>query len=138
MQKSKLGVSIGLLGAAVCFLGLFGGYVPALIAVGYILLFEENEWIKKNSVKVLAVMITFSVLITVVELIPDAISVISSLLNIINGHLSIPIIGSLVGFITTALSFLRTLILLCMGLKALNQGTISVPIVDSMIDKHMQ
>ena len=137
MQKSKLGVSIGLLGAAVCFLGLFGSYVPVVIATGYILLFEENEWLKKNSVKVLAVMITLSVMVTVVELIPDAISVVSSLLNILNINFSIPLISSIVGFITSALLFFRTLILLGMGLKALNQGTISVPIVDNIIDKHM-
>lgn len=137
MQKSKLGVSIGLLGAAVCFLGLFGSYVPVVIATGYILLFEENEWLKKNSVKVLAVMITLSVMVTVVELIPDAISVVSSLLNILNIGFSIPLVSSIVGFITSVLLFFRTLILLGMGLKALNQGTISVPIVDNIIDKHM-
>lgn len=137
MQKSKLGVSIGLLGAAVCFLGLFGSYIPVVIATGYILLFEENEWLKKNSVKVLAVMFTLSVMVTVVELIPDAISVVSNLLNILKISFSIPLISSIVSFITSVLLFFRTLILLGMGLKALNQGTISVPIVDSIIDKHM-
>lgn len=137
MQKSKLGVSIGLLGAAVCFLGLFGSYVPVVIATGYILLFEENEWLKKNSVKVLAVMFTLSVMVTVIELIPDAISVVSSLLNILKINFSIPLINSIVSFITSVLLFFRTLILLGMGLKALNQGTISVPIVDNIIDKHM-
>lgn len=138
MQKSKLGVSIGLLGAAVCFLGLFGSYIPVVIAVGYILLFEENEWLKKNSVKVLAVMIVLSAISTTIGLIPDAISVISSLLNIFNGSFSIPLITSIISFITTVLSFLRTIILLGMGFKALNQGTLTLPVVDNLVNKHME
>ena len=43
MQKTRLGISVGLLGAGVCFLGLVGGYLVTAILAGYILLFEENE-----------------------------------------------------------------------------------------------
>ena len=44
MQKTKLGISVGLLGAAIYFMGLFGGYLVAVLLAGYILMFEENEW----------------------------------------------------------------------------------------------
>ncbi len=137
MQKAKLGVSIGALGAAVCFLGLFGSYIAVVVAVGYVLLFEENEWLKKNSVKVLAVMLTMSFLGAVIGLIPDVIGLISSLLNIFGGSFSIPVISSIIYFLGNAIDLLNTLILLGMGLKSFNQGTITIPVIDAMIDKYM-
>lgn len=137
MQKSKLGISVGMLGAAVCFMALFGGYVPALITTGYILLFEENAWLKKNSVKAVAVLIGISVFCTVIGYIPDVISLVSSLFNIFGKDFSISIINRIVSFVVEALSLIRSLILLTMGLKALNQGTVSVPVIDGLVDKHM-
>ncbi|MDE5965300.1 MAG: hypothetical protein K2G89_00495 [Lachnospiraceae bacterium] len=137
MQKSRLGISVGMLGAAVCFMGLFGGYTPILIAAGYVLLFEENAWLKKNSVKAVAVMIGISVFCTAIGYIPDAISLVSSLLNIFGSHFSISIVSNIVSFVVEAMSLIRSLILFMMGLKALNQGTVSVPVIDNLIDKHM-
>ena len=43
MQK-RLGISVGLLGATVCFVGLFSGYLTTVLIAGYILLFETNEY----------------------------------------------------------------------------------------------
>ena len=45
-MKSNLGISVGLLGAVAYFAGLFGGYVPLLVVVGYILLREQNYWLR--------------------------------------------------------------------------------------------
>lgn len=45
MEKSKLGISIGLLGALVYFMGLLNTTALIIIA-GYILLFEQNGWLK--------------------------------------------------------------------------------------------
>lgn len=137
MQKTKLGVGVGLLGAAVCFLALFGGYTPMLIAVGYILLFEENEWLKKTGVKALAVMFTFSVFITVIDLIPDCLNVISSFLGIFNFSVYFSLIRSMFSVLVDILSLLRTVVLILLGYKALSQGTIKVPFVDTLINKYM-
>lgn len=137
MQKSKLGISVGMLGAAVCFMALFGGYVAVLVAAGYVLLFEENAWLKKNSVKAVAVMIGIGAFCTGIGYIPDVISLISSLLNIFGLHFSIAIVSNIVSFVVEAMQLIRSLILFFMGLKALNQGTVSVPVIDSLVDKHM-
>ena len=51
MQKTRLGISVGLLGAAIYFMGLFSGYLLAVLLAGYVLLFEENSWLRKNAVK---------------------------------------------------------------------------------------
>lgn len=38
-MKSKLGVSVGLIGAMAYFSGLFSGYIPLLVIIGYVLIY---------------------------------------------------------------------------------------------------
>ncbi|HFI0618226.1 TPA: hypothetical protein ACGOZH_001857 [Streptococcus suis] len=137
MQKTKLGIGVGLMGAAVCFLALFEGYTPMLIAVGYILLFEENEWLKKTGVKALAVLFVFSVFITVIDFIPDCLNIVSSFLGIFNFNVYFSVIRSMFSVLIDILSLFRTVILILLGYKALSQGTIKVPFVDTLINKYM-
>lgn len=137
MQKTKLGVSVGLLGAAVYFSGLFGEYIPAILIAGYVLLFEENEWLKKACVKAVAVMMSISVVIALLGLIPDCLGWISSLLSIFEVYFSASIVNSIINVITDALSIIRTVLLLVLGVKALNQATINVPVVDNLVNKYM-
>lgn len=51
MQKTKLGITVGALGAITFFAGFFGGYLAAIVLAGYALLFEENAWLKRSVVK---------------------------------------------------------------------------------------
>lgn len=73
MQKTKIGVSVGLLGAAIYFMGLFSGYLTVVLLIGYVLLFEENEWLRKSAVKAVALMVVFSLAAAVMNLIPNVI-----------------------------------------------------------------
>lgn len=83
MQKTRLGISVGLLGAAIYFMGLFSGYLLAVLLAGYVLLFEENSWLRKNAVKAMSVMAVFSLLITVLNLVPNAIGFINDVVSIL-------------------------------------------------------
>src|SRR5574344_1340231 len=49
MEKTKLGIPVGLLGAAMLFACYFGGYLVSFVLAGYILLFEENAWLKRTA-----------------------------------------------------------------------------------------
>ena len=51
MQKTRLGISVGMLGAAVYLTGLFSGYLVAILMAGYVLLCEENGWLKRSVIK---------------------------------------------------------------------------------------
>lgn len=135
MQKTKLGISAALFGAVVCFSGLFSGYLLVFLLTAYILLMEENVWLKKTAVKTVAVLMVFSLLSAVLGLIPDLISVISSIFNIFNGSFSIRILSSIISAARSILGFLETLLLLGLGFKALNQGTIKIPMIDKLVDK---
>lgn len=137
-MKSKLGISVGLLGAIAYFTALFGGYIPLLLVVGYILFSEENVWLKKTAVKAIVLLLCFSILSAVIGIIPDIIRLINDLFNIFRETFSIPVITRIFSFIQSAVSFVRIILFLLLGMTALNQGTIKVPVVDNIIDKHFK
>lgn len=137
MQKTKLGISVGLLGAAIYFMGLFSGYMVAVLLAGYVLLFEEDQWLKKSAVKAIAVMVFFSLLIAVANLVPNAISVIDSIVSMFGGNFHIAFLSNLINAVVAVLNIIQKLLLLGLGMSALGQGTIAVPIVDGLVDKYM-
>lgn len=137
MQKTRFGIAVGLLGAVMYLVGLYGGYIITLLLAGYILVFEENEWLKKSAVKSVVLMIVFSVLSTVVYFIPNVISLISSIFGIFGGYFHIEVISDLAEAVSNALGIMKQLLFIGLGLKALNQGNITVPAVDKLIEKYM-
>ncbi len=137
MQKTKLGISVSLLGAAIYFTSLFSGYLVPVILTGYVLLFEENNWLRKNAVKAVSLMVFFSFIVVVINLIPNAISFIDYVASIFGGNVYIAFISSLVNAITSAIDIIEKVLFIGLGLKALNQGNISLPVVDKLINKYM-
>lgn len=137
MEKTKLGISVGLLGAAIYFAGAFGGILAAVILSGYVLLFEQNAWLKKTAVKAVAVLLCFAVLSAVLGLIPDFMTFLNHLVSIFGGRVSVPALSSLMAMLLKAVDIIRTVLLIALGIKALNQQTVYVPVVDEQIRKHM-
>lgn len=136
-MKTKLGISVGLLGAIVCLAVLFGGTTPAILLVGYVMLCEENEWLKKYAVKAFVVYLSITAAIVAIGLIPDALSWVASVLRIFEGEFDYSFISRIVVVITGALDIIRTALLLFLGVKALNQSNVSIPVVDKLIEKYM-
>ncbi len=137
MQKTRLGITVGLMGAALYFSGLFGGYVITIILAGYVLLCEENAWLKKAAVKTVAIMMGFSLLGSLIYLIPNAIGVIDSVLNVFGGNLYLAFVSNIIDVLDKVLVLAEKLLFIILGLKAFNQGNISVPVVDKLINKYM-
>lgn len=137
MQKTKLGISVGLLGAAIYFTSLFSGYLVPVILTGYVLLFEENDWLRKNAVKAVSLTVFFSFIVVVINLIPNAISFINYIAAMFGGNVYIAFISNLVNAVTSAIDIIEKVLFIGLGLKALNQGSISVPVVDKLINKYM-
>lgn len=138
MQKTKLGISVAVLGAAVYFTGLFSGYLITIVLAGYILLMEENVWLKKAAVKSVALMICFSILSAVLGLIPDVIGFVDSIFNIFGGSFHISVLTNIVYMLRDGLDLVEKVLFLLLGLKALNQGTIKVPVIDKFVEKCME
>lgn len=137
-MKTKLGVSVGLFGAATYFMGLFSGYVVLAIMVGYVLLCESNEWLRRSAVKAFAVCVGFSVLSALVGFIPNIIGFIDDIFNIFNSSFSISIVSKIVTFINTVIALAQKILLLVLGFKALHQGTVKIGIIDKLINDHMK
>ena len=137
MQKTRLGISVGLLGAAIYFMGLFSGYLLAVLLAGYVLLFEENSWLRKNAVKAMSVLAVFSLLITVLYLVPNAIGFINDVVSIFGGSFYVAFLSNLISAAVAALNIIEKLLIIGLGVKALTQGTIAVPVVDNLINKYM-
>ncbi|MFR5908747.1 MAG: hypothetical protein ACLUFT_10550 [Gemmiger formicilis] len=49
MQKAKLGISVGLLGAAIYLTALSGSLLGLLVLAGYVLLVEDNQWLRLSA-----------------------------------------------------------------------------------------
>lgn len=137
MEKTKLGISVGIAAAAIYFVAYFGGYVPAILMAGYVLIAEENQWLKKSAVKAVATLACFSALFAVIGLLPDALSWIGSLVDLFNGSFSYSVVSKILSVITEALDIAKTVIFLMLGVKALTQATIKVPFVDNFLNKYM-
>lgn len=135
MQKSKLGISMALIGAALYFIGLFSGYVAIVLLAGYVLLMEENVWLKKTAVKSVALLIFFSLISSVVGLVPSLINFFDDIINIFGGSFSIWFLTNIISVLRSGINLVQTVLFLLLGLKALNQGTIPVPVVDKMVEK---
>ena len=92
-SKTNIGISAGLIGAALYLTLLFGGYTPFLFLAAYVFLKEDNAWLKKIAVKAFTLSICLSLLAEAVGLIPDAISLVDRLFSIFKGSFSIPFIS---------------------------------------------
>ena len=137
MQKTGLGISVGILGAAIYLTGLFNGYLVAIIMAGYVLLFEENSWLKRSAVKAVTTMVLFSFLSTAINLIANVFGIISNVVAIFGGYFSIDALNSIESVVTGVIDIIEKVLFLAFGVKALNQGTIAVPVVDKLINKYM-
>ena len=138
MQKTKLGISVGLLGAIIYFASAFGGgYLVALLLCGYVLLVEDNPWLRKTSVKAVLLLIMFSLVSVALGLIPDIWETITNLLMAFNKYPSSTFISGINSTISSAITIVKSVLFVILGLKALNQGAIKLPVIDKLIDKYM-
>ena len=137
MEKTKLGISVGLMGATVFLMALGGGITPLLLLAGYIFFKEENVWLKKNTVKAIVVLLVYYIAYYALGLIPDVLGLLLDTIGLVGIHISLSFINNLVYILRDAVSVVKTLILLLSGLTALNMGSIKVSFIDNLIDKHM-
>lgn len=137
MEKAKLGVSVGLLAAVVYLFGLVGGYIVTGLLVGYILLKEENTWLKKQSVIAVILMLAFSVISVVLNIIPNLTGMFNSFIGIFGGYISFSFIDRILSFFNYILNILETVVFVLLGINAFMKGKFKVPVLEGFLDKHM-
>ena len=137
MQKTKLGITVGALGAITFFAGFFGGYLAAIVLAGYALLFEENAWLKRSVVKAVVLMVFFSVTVAIINVIPDLLEFVGNIASVFNGNFSIIKVNQVVNVVVSGLNLAEKVLFLGLGVKALSQGTIVIPFIDKKVSKYI-
>lgn len=136
VNKTKLGISVGLVAAIAYLTGLFSGYITLSIIVGYVLLFETNEWLRKSVVKAMVICLIFSCSKLVIGFIPDAIRLIDSFVSIFGGEFSVAFITRLCSFAVAALAYAENVILLVYGISAVKGKNVKAGQLDQLVDVH--
>ena len=137
MEKSKLGIAKELLAAGIFIGALAGGYVFAGIMVLYVLLKEDDQWLKEMAFKAIATLMVFSFFINCIDLVPDVVNWFATLTNILEASWDSYKLTSAIGLITSILDIMRTIFFLVLAGKALKHQTVNVPIVDDLIKKYV-
>jgi hypothetical protein len=139
MEKTKLGISVGLLGALVFFAGYSGLTVLALVG-GYVLLKEENSTLKKYVVYAAALMIAFlaaSMCITAIETVFDFLNFNSWMTSVDGLSTVYRIIMALFETLTDILYIAEILVFGFLALMALAGKEIKIAFLDKIVEKHM-
>ena len=136
-MKTRLGISVGLMGAALYLAGLVGGYVVLTLMVGYVLLVEPNPWLRKTAVKAFVVCILFSVVSTVFGFIPTVVNMLYDVISIFDVYPNLNVVYNLIDLVQSVINLARSILLLVLGFMAVGQGTIPLGPIDNMIHKHM-
>ncbi|MEN2775466.1 hypothetical protein ABCY62_10560 [Acetivibrio clariflavus] len=136
MEKTKLGISVGLLGAALYFSGLINFLVLIMLA-GYVLIFENNAWLRKSAVKAAAIVIAFSIVSILIGISNNIFDILNIFLSWfrISFRLSWPL--SIDSIVLKALDIIQKLVLFVLGLKAFSQGSMELGPIDNIIDKNI-
>ncbi len=135
MEKTKLGISAGILAAAAFLMAAFGGYVAMLLMAGYILLCEDSAWLKKMVVKALGILLLFSLAGWVITLIPTLLNLVDDVMNLFGKHFYPEKMYAGFNLLTSILNLLRSILLIYLAVVAVLGKTWKVPFLDDLIDK---
>ncbi len=134
MEKSKLGISIGLL-SAITFLSGYAGITAMVLVVGYILLREENMTLKKNAVSTVVLYLVFLVLSMCI----GALDNVLSFLDFGNWMYKIGFSiysNALISKLNVIVYLAEKVVFGLLALFALSGKEVKLPFVDKFVEKH--
>lgn len=138
MKTSKLGISVGFMGAILCAIGLFGGYFITFAAVAYVLLREENMWLRKTAIKVLVLTFAFPLLHTIIGFLPDLVKFINDVMYLFDDYFKVEKLPAIVTVLKDVVNIAEYVVFVLFGVLSFSQRTIRLPLVDKLIDKHTE
>ena len=137
MEKTKLGISVGLFGALLYAIGLWGGYFLTIAAVAYVLIREESAWLKQTAVKALALTFLFPLISVVIGFIPDLVNLVAGVMSLLNEPFDMEIVIEIETILRSILNIVEYVIFVLLGIFALGKKTIRLPLVDAAVEKHV-
>ncbi len=128
MEKTRLGISVGMMAAIMYIMGLIN--VTALILVaGYVLICETDEWLRKAAIKAIAVYAVFALVPIFFGVFDDIFDILNTMINwIFSFHLRFPL--GLDSIIKHIASLLKTVLYAALAVLALKKKTIPLGPLD--------
>lgn len=134
MEKTKLGLSVAVMGAIVYLTALFGGYTPLLLVAGFVLIAEENAQLKKTAVTAFSLLLVFSAVNFVIGLLPDILNLFYSFLQIFKVYVHLNVIDNIANFLYSAVALLREIVLAALAILSLLKKPANIPFVNKFFD----
>ena len=134
MSKTKLGISVGFLAAGIYASGLLSAVVTVMLA-GYVLLREEDEWLRKSAVKAVAIILVFGIFSSGIGIVQDLFRILDALVGTVFSFLHIGVPFSLDQVLNYLLDIMKTILLISCSFQALNQGPVRIGFRDKLTDK---
>lgn len=137
MLKSKMGVPIALLGAATFFLGALS-LTPTVLLIGYILIREENEWLRNVAIKASGVIIFFGLISVGFNCINEILQVLNVIVQRIDSSATtIAIPFDINSLLKNLLAFIENIVFVVIGFKALSMKTVKFGPIEKILNKYI-
>ncbi len=134
-MKTKLGVSAELVAAFAFIAAFLGGYIPAFLIAGYVLIVEEDEWLKKAVLKAVAILALFGLCTSVIRMVPEFLGWIDGIANLFEGDITYGAVTRVVNVLVDTLDLIRSILFICLAFLSLKKKSITIPFIDSLINK---
>ena len=139
MEKTKLGISIEMLGVILYISVALFGYFGLLVVGGYIVFVEKQEFLKKCVVKAVVLMFSFTLLSTVISVIPRILYFGMETDTFFDGvYLYLSGTYQVVAMVLVILNCVRMALFVWLSVKAWKKQNGTIPIVDKFIEKYMK
>ena len=140
MEKSKLGISVGLFAAILFFIGATGsGVLIISLATLYILMIESSEWLRKTALKALIFAVFFAILMLVLNLLINGANNFFNFINFITNYGAskvFSVFSQLMSLLMAAARIIEVLLFVVFGLNAYRQKDIKIKWIDDIIARH--
>ncbi len=130
--STRLGITVGMLGAAIYVSALISPVVLGLLAI-YVLFLEENHWLKASAIKAVICYLGFFVVFQVIDGINYFLSIINRMMSMVHWYPDLSFPGS----ITDALSICRIVFFLVVAFGALKMRDLRMDRIDEFVETHM-
>ena len=130
--RTRLGITVGMLGAAIYVSALISPVVLGLLAI-YVLFLEENHWLKASAIKAVICYLGFFVVFQVIDGINYFLSIINRMMSMVHWYPDLSFPGS----ITDALSICRIVFFLVVAFGALKMQDLRMDRIDEFVETHM-
>lgn len=134
MGTTKLGVPAKLLACFAYLAAFFSGYLAFILLAGYVLIREENDWLRFHVVKAGLLMVCFSILGALITLIPSLFSWVQDFVNIFTTSFRVNFIFAVNDWLNVTLSILQKILFLLLAFKAFKCGDLQIAPVDKLVN----